>query len=61
MEAEDLPIEIQNKIFYYLEHPVAKILKDALNDYDVLQYVFNIKVSHLNLVMSDSSLDSDDE
>ena len=54
MDIKVLPIEIQNKIFYYLEHPVAKILKDALNDYDILQYLFDIKVDHLNLTLSDS-------
>ena len=57
MDIKVLPIEIQNKIFYYLEHPVAKILKDALNDYDVLQYLFDIKVDHLNLTLSDSEDD----
>ena len=38
----------------FLEHPSAKILKDASNDYDTLQYLFNIKVSHLHLALSDS-------
>ena len=57
MNIKVLPIEIQNKILYYLEHPVAKILKDALNDYDVLQYLFDIKVDHLNLTLSDSEDD----
>ena len=54
MEAKDLPIELQNKIFYFLEHPTSKILKDALNDYAILQYLFDIKVDHLNLSLSDS-------
>ena len=44
MQIQDLPSEVQNKIFYYLEHPVAKILKDALNDYDTLQHLFETQI-----------------
>ena len=34
MNIVDLPKELQNKIFYfYAEHPCAKILNDAMNNY----------------------------
>ena len=34
MNIVDLPIEIQNNIFYfYAEHPCAKMLKEAMNNY----------------------------
>ena len=43
MNIQDLPIEIQNKIFYYYaEHPCARMIKEVYNyrlfkvvDYDV--------------------------
>jgi hypothetical protein len=31
MEIKDLPNEIQNKIFYYLEHPISTIFKKEFN------------------------------
>ena len=30
MEINNLPLELQNKIFYYLEHPVAKIVREHI-------------------------------
>ena len=34
MNIVDSPKELQNKIFYfYAEHPCAKILNDAMNNY----------------------------
>ena len=29
MQVNNLPVEIQNKIFYFLEHPTAKLIKEV--------------------------------
>jgi hypothetical protein len=34
MYIEKIPIEIQNKIFLYLEHPISKLIKDDMKIYD---------------------------
>ena len=31
MEVNNLPLDIQNKIFYFLEHPTAKLIKEVFN------------------------------
>ena len=37
MEVNNLPLDIQNKIFYLLEHPTASIIKDSF-EFKALKY-----------------------
>ena len=34
MQVNNLPVEIQNKIFYFLEHPTATIIKESYDSRD---------------------------
>ena len=40
MQVNNLPVEIQNKIFYFLEHPTAKLIKEVYNknNYNINNY-----------------------
>ena len=48
MDINNLPVEMQNKIFYYYaEHPLAKIIKQRVN-YMYFKKIENIKdMDHL--------------
>ena len=53
MNIQDLPNEMQNKIFYfYAEHPCAKVIKDIYN-FDVYEPLFFSADENGRLTMED--------
>ena len=53
MQVNNLPIEIQNKVFYFLEHPIASIIRGKTM-YSWLEYItkeedkrFSVEVSQI--------------
>ena len=40
MQVNNLPVEIQNKIFYFLEHPTATIIKESYDSRDQAFWTF---------------------
>jgi len=52
LQIKSLPNEIQNKIFYYLEHPVARLLKDAMAQYSIEDCYFEyITISQVEIII----------
>ena len=51
---ESLPEEINNKVFYYLSHPVADTLRPLINKYNNYYYKYSVDfityiyISYLN-------------
>jgi len=39
MEIQNLPVELQNKVFYFMSHPCADMMKQNINEQFEHQYV----------------------
>ena len=55
MKINNLPIEIQNKIFYFLEHPTATLIKHAVINYEGNENITN-QTSYFVLVNPEMQL-----